>query len=208
MRKKIFRIVLILSIPVPLLVAYLLMDSVRMYLLEPMIFAFRIERLIYEALPQAFWWGIFLLILVVIALRSLRLEPVAFYRKRSKLKERPSRAQTWRRMVSGTAHGNYSRWLLAREIAELTLRVVAHQERITRGQARTQLKSGRIQLPPGIHEYILMGLDAPSFRQYTDFLAYLRSNRQSAHLELDPEIIIKYLEENVNIGGPRERSDR
>ena len=202
MRKKIFRVALFLTIPVALLLAYLLMGSVRRYLLEPMIFAYRIERLIYEALPQALWWGIFIFILLIIALRSMRLEPVSLSRNQSKKELRPSRAQTWRQMVAGTGHGSYSRWLLAREIADLTLRVIAHQERISVGQARNQLKSGVIQLPPGIMEYVQMGLDAPSFRQYTDFLAYLRSGRHSPPLELDPEVIIAYLEDHVNLGGP------
>lgn len=81
------------------------------------------------------------------------------------------------------------------------LRVVAHQERVTRQQARNLLKAGEIQLPPGIHEYVQIGLDAPSFRHYTDFLAYMRTSRQAAPLDLDPEIILEYLENQVDIGG-------
>jgi hypothetical protein len=202
MRKSLFRALLFLTIPLSLLVAYLLMEVVRRYLLEPMIFAFRIERLIYEALPQALWWGLFIAVLVIIALRSMRLQPVSFTRKPPKPEQRPSRAQAWRRLVAGTSRGTYNRWLLAREIADLTVRVIAHQERISVGQARNRLKSGSIQVPPEIQEYVEMGLDAPSFRQYTDFLAYMRSSRGSAPLELDPEIIIAYLEDNVNLGGP------
>ena len=197
MRKTLIRAALFLTIPLALLIAYLMMEVVRRYLLEPMIFAFRIERLIYEALPQALWWGLFIGILAIIALRSMKLKPVSFIGKQPKKEKRPSRAQAWRRLVTGTDRGTYNRWLLAREIADLTLRVIAHQERISVGQARNQLKSGLIQLPAEIQGYVEMGLDAPSFRQYTDFLAYMRSNRQSAPLDLDPEIIIEYLENRL-----------
>ena len=201
MRKMLLRAALFLTLPLSLIVAYLLMESVRSYILEPMVFAYRIERLIYEALPQGFWWGLFILVLVIIALRSIKFEPLALPRKQPKDEQRQSRAQDWRQLVASTGRGSYSRWLLAREIADLTLRVIAHQERISLGQARNQLKSGQIQLPPEIQAYVQMGLDAPSFRQYTDFLAYLRSSPRSAPLEMDPEIIIEYLEENVNVGG-------
>ena len=63
------------------------------------------------------------------------------------------------------------------------------------------LKTGAIALPPGIQEYVQLGLDSPSFRHYTDFLAYMRAARHIAPLELDPEVIIRFLENKVNDGG-------
>jgi hypothetical protein len=166
-----------------------------------MIYAYRIERLIYNALPQALWWGIFLLMLTVVAIRSLRLEPSRPSRTVRALEKQTSRIGTWRQMVSGMKNGNYSRWLLAREIADLTISVIAHQQRVTRLQARQMLKNGEVDLPGDISEYIQLGLDSPSVRQYTDFLAYMRSGRQSRTLDMDPEIIINYLEEKINSGG-------
>jgi hypothetical protein len=201
MSARIRRALLISCIPLALLLAYLLADSVRKYLLEPLIYAYRIERILYEALPQALWWGIFILVLAAIALRSLRIDPAPPTRTRTSSGARPSRARAWRQAIAGTARGHYSRWLLAREIADLALHIVAHQERITHAQARIQLKSGAITLPPGIQEYIQMGLDSPSFRHYTDFLAYMRSTRHSAPLELDPEVVIEYLENRIYDGG-------
>ena len=201
MRERIVRILLFLSIPLALLLAYLLMDPVRTYLIEPLIYALRIESLIYQAIPEWFWWSLFLIFLGVVAIRSLNLEPKRPSRTRKNNRDHSGRANDWREMVLGTERGRYSRWLLAREVAHLTLDVISHQERTTRGQARNLIKAGQVQLPAEFHDYVIVGLDSPSYRRYTDFLAYLRSSRHAEPLDIEPEVIIEYLENLYKIGG-------
>lgn len=200
------KLILVLSILVSaflaVALAYILRDSVSTYVITPAVYAFRIARIIYEALPQAVWWVVFLSILTLVAVRNLLRQlritapPPELVRE-----ERPSRARLWSRWLEFYQKGDYSRWLLARNLSKLTLEIFAHQERQSLEQARERLLTGKIHLPPEVQAYIQIGLAAPSFRHYTDLLALLRSTRSDSPLDLDPERIIEYLETRTQIGG-------
>lgn len=198
------RVLIWSSIPLGLILAYLLKDYVRAYVLDPFIYLYRIVGLVYRALPQALWWGLFLLVLIFIAIRSLRGEREVNPRKKPEPASRASRALVWANLLRSAGRGNYSRWLLAREMGNLTLRIIAHQERLSPGQARNLLQSGKITLPPGIQEYVAMGLDAPSFRHYSDLLVYMRANRYRPPQEIAPETMIEYLENRIQMEAPRD----
>ena len=196
-----------LIIPLIVLLAYVLKDYVRMYILAPVLYALRIERIIYEALPQAVWWGIFLLILLVIAIRTLMRSykpiPVDI---RNVEEQHFSRARTWSRWIWISRRGNYSKWLLARHFAELALNLQSYQERQSLEQIRAQILSGKADISPAILDYFQVGLDTPSFRHYSELLARLKSTRHKSStlplspLNLDPEIIVQYLETKSQIG--------
>jgi hypothetical protein len=180
-----------------LVLAYLSMDFVRLYLIEPIIYILRIENILYEALPQAVWWGIFLLIVGVIAFRSLVRNVLYPAKIKENLRgEHSSRARTWSRWIELSQRGNYSKWLLARHLANLAVRIIAHQDRLSPEKVRKNLVDSESNLPPQVLAYFQVGLGSPSFRHYSDLLALFNSSRTMSPLEIDPEIIVNYLENN------------
>lgn len=196
------RLLLLSLVPLSLLLAYLSMDLVRTYLLEPLVYALRIERLLVRLLPQAVWWGAFLLLLAFFAVRSLRYKRNPVSRRAYARPQSLGQARTWSRMVRLSRRGNYSKWLLARNVSELAVAMIAHQERLTPAQTRVALRAGKVKLPPEVWAYLQVGLDAPSFPHYADFLSRLRSARHPSALDLDLEVILTYLEDKIDTGGP------
>lgn len=201
-KKTLLLLLVPVTIVMALAVAYLLKDYVSEFIITPLWYTFRIAKVIYEALPQLLWWGVFLFILLFIAVKNL-LQHLKSGSKPSAAprEERLSRAQAWSRWIELSEKGDYSRWLLARRIARLTHDVIAHQERLTLGQVEEGLRAGHLDLPFEVQAYIQVGLDAPSFRHYSELLDLLRYSRSASPLDLDPELIVEILEARFQIGG-------
>jgi len=180
--------VLFLLIPLILLLAYLLKDYVHRYILAPVLYTLRIERILYEAFPQPVWWGIFLFVLAVIAIRSLLRGYQSTSVDAGSLNEdRMSRARSWSRWIEMSYRGNYSKWLLARHLADLASNILVYQERQPLERIRARIMNSEADIPPDIQDYLQIGLNMPSFRHYSEFLgdkSWLRlpSRYQLAHL--------------------------
>jgi len=116
--------------------------------------------------------------------------------------DRLSRARSWSHWLQISQQGDYSRWLLARNVAKLALEILAHQERQSLEQTQQRIESGKIRLPTEVQAYFQVGLDAPSFRHYSELMTLMRSTRSASPLDLDPEIVIRYLENRMKSGGP------
>jgi hypothetical protein len=190
------------SLSLAVLLAYLLKDTIRHFLIAPLFYVYRFFRILYEAMPQVVWWIAFLVIIVLLAIRSLlRNLKISPLREQPIQTDRLSRARAWRHWLEISEQGDYSRWLLARNMAKLALEMLAHQERQSLDETRQLIRAGKIRLPADVQAYFQVGLDAPSFRHYSEFLTLLRSTRSASPLDLDPEIVIQYLEERMESGG-------
>ncbi len=227
MKRKAFFLVFL--IPLLVVLAYLSMDYIHKYILLPTLYILKIGNVIYEALPQAIWWGIFLIILAVIALGSL-LRGHKSSSDRTKVLEEEfySRARSWTRWFFMSHRGHYSKWLLARHLSDLTIQVLAYQDRQTPEQIRARILDGELDIPSTIWNYLQVGLNTPSFRHYSEFLnkrSWIRLSTRfwitrciskiprignvfsiertisPSPLDLDPEIIIQFLETRIPTGG-------
>jgi hypothetical protein len=195
-------LIAIISLALAVLLAYLLKDTIRHFLLAPLFYIYRFFQIIYEAMPQFAWWIAFLLILVLLAVRSLLPHMKITPRRQKPIEaDHLSRARAWSHWLEISNQGDYSRWLLARNMARLALGIMAHQERQSLEQTRQLIQTGKIRLPAEVRAYFQVGLDAPSFRHYSEFLTLLRSTRSASPLDLDPEIVIQYLEDRMDSGG-------
>jgi len=195
------RIVVILVFVLALFLAYLLKDFFGKYILEPMILLYRISLLIIKALPQAIWWGIFVFVLGLLTLQIFRPKVNPVIRKRQVEDERISRARFWTRMTGLETHGDYSKWLLSRQAAKLVVEIIAHQERLTLGQACNYIQEKKITLPADIRDYVEIGLNIPTFNQYSEMYSTQGPNMSPLPLDLDPEILVEYLENRIKTGG-------
>jgi hypothetical protein len=190
------------SVALAVLLAYLLRDAIRHFLIEPLFYFYRFFQILYVAMPQIVWWILFLVLLALLAARTLfrhiKITPV---RQQPVQADRLSRARAWSHWLEISDQGDYSRWLLARNMAKLALEILAHQERQSLEEAQQLIRAGKIRLPVEVQAYFQIGLDAPSFRHYSEFLTLLRSTRSASPLDLDPEIIVQYLEGRIESGG-------
>lgn len=208
---------LIILVPVVLILAYLSMELVRTYFLSPILHTTRIIKIIYDGFPKEICWGISLVFLAIIAIRSLMnyFQPQTAYK--IPVNESPqSRAKTWSNWVVLSRRGNYSKWLLARHLTELFLEVLATQEKQSSEIVKSRIMNGEYNIPPEIEAYLQAGLSAQSFQQYTQYLGnrlllrwinsypifrQIRNSVLPSPLNLDPAIMVEFIENQYTKGG-------
>ena len=176
------------------LLAFLIQDFVRQTLLYPLVYLYWSLRLIYEGVPGVVWWGVFLVLLSLIAMRSLARKNEPARAAPNSPSHSPSRPQTWMRWIKNNNRGEYFRWQLAREISTLALTGLADRNRLTPTAARQELLAGRLNLPGHIQAYLIAGSLPNSYSQYVEMKSNLTLSGASSSLELDPEEIIAFLE--------------
>ena len=156
-------------------------------------------RIAYETLPQLLWWILLLLILLIIAVRSLFQRKNHSEENSQENRIPPSRLESWINTIEKSDRGGYFVWNLAHEISLLTITVYIDQDRLDQYTIATKIKTNQYDLTPEIQEYLLAGLDAQeSFRSNQSVISTFFAGQKSA-LELDPEILINYLEEILDI---------
>jgi hypothetical protein len=176
------------------LVAFLIQDFVRQALLYPLIYLVWSLRLIYEGIPGVVWWGILLVLLSLLALRSLSRKNEPAPGAVEITGQNLSRPQAWMRWIKRRDQGDYFKWQLAREISTLALAGLANRDRLTPAGAREELLAGRLHLPPHIQAYLVAGSLPNSYSQYMEMKSNLRIPGAVPALELEPEEIIAFLE--------------
>lgn len=181
--------------------AYLLQDLVRDYLLTPVVFAYRILRLLVNALPQGIFWALFVIIGVLIALNSLYLKTQTS-REVSKSREKvESRAWQFSKWITGAPKSEYSRWMLARQLSALACEVLMYRQRLSADEVAIYVRRNQGKIPAKVRDYILAGIEVPSFRHYSEMAQQLRRDFKDSPLDLDPEVVIAYLENCIQPGG-------
>ena len=181
--------------------AYILRGFVRFYILVPIVYAARIEQIILNAIPQVAYWIVFLFMIFLLAAHSLLLKRAPRKVTPTLVEKWDSRARQFSQWFTSSRKSEYSKWMLARQISDLTINLLVYQERISADEVGSFIRRGKISMPPEVRNYLLAGLEVPSFRHYSEFINYWKLSNQASPLDLNPEMIIEFLESRVQIGG-------
>jgi len=177
--------------------AFLLKDFLRDNLYIPIIDLVRFEYILLRSLPQAIWWWLVLIVMFLYAARVL-ISRGKSPRLPNRLGTRSlSRARVWIQWIERSQRGDYSKWLLSRQIAQLTLQIIAHQEKLPFDQVKHEIISGQFQLPAGVEDYIKTGISAPTFPQYADLISRMGWKRGNKPLDLKVDEVVLFLEKNM-----------
>lgn len=194
-------IILLLAIPL----AVLLRDFVRDVFLVEVLRMFWGARMLYESLPQLPLWILLLVILVVIAVRSLGRRKRASQKRIEKKVENQGQVQVLARWIERTTKGEYFRWSLAQHLGGLTWEVMAHREHTTPAQLKQGMRSGRLDLPPVIQAY-LQSARLPEHSIMTGLISRIRGRLGIATSapSFDPalEKVVQFLEDQMEIAAP------
>ena len=192
------RTLIIGSIVVAAGLAFIMRDIVRSFILPPILYIIWILRIVHGTLPQIFWWGLFLFLLLIIAARSLTRRADPKLQNDIKNVERESRLEKWTRWIEQTKKVGYFRWFLAHELSILTIDVLTSQDRLTTEQVLSRLMQNKYDLPPDMLEYIQNGLDVRKSFTQGEFEKRLFVFKKSSPLDIDPETIIEFLEREID----------
>jgi len=177
--------------------AYLVRDAVSKLVLVSALYVLWAGQVVYRILPQGLWWGLFILVLAGLAWRSLARDGKQSPPSMPYHEELFDRVKSWSQWLQQRRQGDYFRWRLARNLAELSVQVLAFQERLSTEETRQRLTAGELQLPPEILNYLQAGLSAEAYRRYSGLSATLRSLPRAHPLDLDPLRVVEYLENKI-----------
>lgn len=174
----------------------------RDVLIIPLLRAFWIVKLIFESLPQTAVW-FFLVFIALIAAwngRIIRFENPREFERRQKPLEHT--LEKYARLIYQADSDAYARWRLANRLAALAQRSFFFD---TPSQLRDWLASEPPELPVELRRYLLAGL-SPFEPTQRGFQLFARMDTQSGTaLALDPELVVRYLEERAEEARERSR---
>jgi len=180
--------------------AYLVRDIVGPAVLAAANFVFQGAAILYRLFPETVYWLVFLLVLVFLALRSLNLELDSSPRFIRLDMGSGGRASVWTHWIEQRSQGNYFKWRLARQIAQLGLEILAYREALPVDTVQKGLASGEIEVPDEIEHIFGIGLDRRHFLRYPQAVARLKLfRRQQASLfDFDTQQVVTFLEERLH----------
>jgi hypothetical protein len=175
----------------------LLQGVTRDSFVMPLLYAAWVADLVFRSVPGWLWWAWFLVIALVFATRSLRTRVAADAVERGDRRRTEGIIYAWIARIQSGDQGDYFRWRLARDLAELALQFLAFRERGDLGQRDRSQYVELLNAPPEIQAYLRTGLTAPPW-QPQDVRARLarlwRPARRDSPLEIEPAVIAQFLE--------------
>ena len=119
---------LIISIMLALVLFFLVEDFVRTVIIGPLLYVIWFVSLVVDSIPQGVIWAIFILVMLVIALTSLRSnraenQPVGW---RDYQKYGP--VERWSRLLTQAKKDKFTRWRLANELKRLTRKLLSSDD--------------------------------------------------------------------------------
>jgi hypothetical protein len=177
---------------IALLLAFPLRDAMYEAVIIPAAYVLWVLGLWYRSVHQSVWWGLALLIVLVILARSLR--STGRVRERVRLKSRPvvGQVESLSNWVKRTDRGIYFKWLIANRLGK-----VAHEILLQRLGGRTRSYFDPLAGPdwtpdPSIQLYLEAGLKG----SFADYPRKRWSLLKPATTPLDHDVqeVLEYLE--------------
>ena len=195
MRERFLPAVLLIGVVVGL--TLILRDLLDERLITPLFYLAWVSGLILLSVPQSIIWGLFLIVALMIAARSL-------LRRRSRSKPTPpprrietGRIEPWLKLIRQAEQEPYYRWQLAQRLRNITLDALAHEMRLPLKQIRRKLTQDELDLPPDIQRYLQAS--RTSFGHFTPKRRLFSSQPDPSPLDLPPEKIAQFLEERFKL---------
>jgi len=194
MKKHWQTIVVILLVSVVL--TFFLRGLMRENIVGPLVYLAWIGQLIFLSIPQVGIWSVFILIAVIIALRSLGKKQAPPSKILVPEAGRMKRIENWAKSIRQADEDFYYQWQLAQELQKLTVQILANDERAERSEIRQRLEQGTIDdMPPEILAYLQAGM--ASFTYLADNKPRLGWGKPTSPLDIDPAQVIQYLEDKI-----------
>lgn len=198
MKPRLWLIGIVLLLAIPL--GFLLRDFVRDVLLVELLRTFWTIRLLFDSVPQVAVWTVFLVIMLVLTLRSLVIRRRTQQQPFGPFLASVGQVQFLAMRIRSSAQSEYQSWNLARQLAKLATDVLAYSQATTTDRAAWQIRSGSLTAPEEVRVY-LQRARAPRYFEPVGILSRLR-RRFLPHLEplrSDPpfEAVVGFLEQKL-----------
>ena len=195
----------LVGLPLVVLLMFGLRDFVRDALALPLSHMIWFVDIIVQTVPQTWFWAGLLIVVLIMAMRSLDRErrPAPAAPGKSPYPAR-GRIAVWAERINMLLRGKYSRNRFGYFIGKLILDVMAHEERLNYRDVERRLQQSDIDAPPDVRDYLLSRL-RPSHTEarpkfFTRLKRFLGLEKQlTAQLDAELETIITFLEDQLEV---------
>ncbi len=198
MKSRYLLLLIPLGIALALALGLALQGIARNTVVMPLLYIAWMLQLVFNSIPGWLWWAWFLIIAMVMAIRSLK--------GRSERTAGPSAGRLpaqgpvrgWAVALRAAAQGgSYFQWHLAHDLAELALQFTAYQDHRGAEQLERVEYLESLKAPPDVFAYLSAGLQPPPWQpvKVADRITRLwRQTREHTPLDLNPQQAIAFLE--------------
>jgi len=183
---------LLISLLLGLFLFFLVDDFIVNIIILPFLKVIWFFSLIVESLPQAVLWIGYVFVMLIITLNNLTkgMKTIKTTRSIPRINERA--VERWARLLENAQGSRYSKWRLAQELKRLTLKLSSP---IDQEEGFGYDISG-LELPVEIRAYF------EAHHPFNDTIVE-RLNKKSREadvaLDMDPEVVLQYLKERLNL---------
>ena len=195
----------IVGLPLAIWLTLGLRDFVRDVFALPLSYIFWFVGIIFETIPQIWFWTGLIVIALILAVRSLdreRQPPPSAPGKSS----RPARGRIdiWAERITMLLKGRYSRHRFGYFIGKLILDVLSHEERLSFRDLERRLEQGETVVPPVVRDYLFSRLKPAHAEARPNFLTRLKrflglEKPMATRLNAELETIVKFLEDQPEV---------
>ncbi len=180
------------------LLALIINGTIGDTVVVPLLFLWWAALVLYQSIPQALLWGVFVLIAVLLVAKSFAWSSVPLPPITAQIVA-PGRVADWSRWLRDVQRDDHSRWRLAQRLSTLAVETLAFHEQCLPEEIIQRLNNGSLDLSPQLRAYLQAGR-MPYTSRLRQRRRFGRPAQHTAHadpLTTDPQLIIDYLEDTL-----------
>jgi hypothetical protein len=176
------------------LLALIISGTIGEAVVVPLLFLWWAAQVLYQSIPQALLWGVFVAIAVLVVAKSFPWSNAPLPLP-APLAHSQGRVANWSRWLHDSSRDDHARWRLAQRLSALAIEVLSFREQCSPAEIDQRLEKGTLDIAPQLRAYLRAGR-----LPYTPRPRLRRRLGQPAPadpLAIDPQLLIDYLEETV-----------
>jgi hypothetical protein len=185
---------LMISLFVAIVLVFVVEDFVRQVIVIPLLYASWFVTLVLGSLPQWVFWVVFVITALVIANKSMAQDKTIRRQPWTPGASHRGPVATWSALLERSKTQEFSRWRLAQALTKLTQDIL-FQEPFNLREREEGGADFKTFLPPQVEASFKAPL--PDARLLSRLWRRRRGKGRFTAPDLDPEIVVKYLEDRL-----------
>lgn len=186
---------LIIAVLFAIVLVFAVDDFISRVIVGPVLYISWFISIFVASMPQQVFWGIFILIALIFAAKSITREKTSRQQTQNPIANQRGPVATWSSLLERAEKQSFSRWRLAQSLRRLALDTLVSNDTLNHQHIEGQAENGKPTFPPEIEAYFEAPM--PSAQRFSR-LWQRPVSRNSSALNLDPETVVQYLENELD----------
>ena len=186
---------LIIAVLFAIVLVFAVDDFISRVIVGPVLYIAWFISIFVASMPQQVFWGIFILIALIFAAKSITREKTSRQQTQNPIANQRGPVATWSSLLERAEKQSFSRWRLAQSLRRLALDTLVPNDTLNHQHIEGQAENDKPTFPPEIEAYFEAPM--PSAQRFSR-LWQRPVSRNSSALNLDPETVVQYLENELD----------